>query len=296
MPFNRVSLIAIAAGVAAACAQMTTPEPMDAPALSQAADAKLQAVIANTDLRGDAVARDQYRNPYETLAFFGLEPDMTVVESLPNANGYYTKILLNYLDDDAAYYGLQYPAALAERIFPERFVPRVKAFPKAFPKSVAEADWNTGGLTTDGAFLWDSVPEDVAGTADFVLHSRSLHHMWRGDEAELAVAATWDLLKPGGVAGVLQHRAKADATDEQAKGDKGYLRQADVIAAFEAKGFVLEASSEINANPLDETDYEVGVWRLLPSLRVEDDAQKEANRAIGETDRMTLKFRKPLEG
>lgn len=267
------------------------------PGLAPDAQVRLTAVLAD-DFRGDDGARDQYRNPAETIAFFGIEPGMTVVESLPSPNGYYTKILVPYLGEDATYYGLQYPAALAERIFPERFIARITTFPDRFTTSFSELDTDFYAPYTPaiaGGFLWDDVPEALAGQADVVFHARSLHHMWRGDEAALAVNGTWDMLKPGGVAAVVQHRATEDATAEQAKGDFGYLKQSDVIAAFEARGFVLEATSEINANPADATDYEIGVWRLPPALRVENEDAKAANLAIGETDRMTLKFRKPAD-
>ncbi len=250
------------------------------PASAQMDHTTLEAVLADPR-RDDDRARDQYRHPKETLAFFGIEPGMTVIESLPSANGYYTKILLPYLGDDGAYYGLHYP----ER---ENFV-------EEFTSAMAEADWLPEGAAIDGAFLWDSIPADVAGQADVVFHARALHHMWRKGQAELAAQGSWDMLKPGGVVAVLQHRAGEDATDEQANGSKGYIKQSDVIATFEGAGFVFEEASEINANPKDERDYEIGVWRLPPRLAGDDEAQKEANRAIGESDRMTLKFRKPAE-
>lgn len=268
----------------------TTPE-------ASPAATSLAEVIADP-ARGDAAARDQYRHPAATIEFFGIEPGMTLVESLPNANGYYTKILVPYLGAEGEYYGLIYPVPLAERIFPERFVSRIAQFPETFPASFAEVEGDFYAPYADaikGGFNWDAVPEELMGQADVVFHSRALHHMWRGDEAELAVSASWDMLKPGGIVGVIQHRAIETATAEQAKGDFGYLKQSDVIAAFEAKGFVLVEASEINANPLDETDYEIGVWRLPPALRVEDEAVKAANQAIGETDRMTLKFIKPAD-
>ncbi len=261
-------------------------------ALPDYAKGRLTAVLEHSR-RDEDRARDVFRHPAETMAFFGVEPGMTVVESLPSANGYYTKIILPYLGDEGTYYGLHYPVELAERIFPERFITVISAFPDTFPTSVAEADWAGERYDVDGAFLWDAVPEEVIGAADVVFHSRSLHHMSRGGEMELAAQASYDLLKPGGVAAVVQHRAREDASAEDALGNQGYIKQSDVVAAFEAAGFVLEAASEINANPKDLTDHTIGVWRLPPSLRVDDETTRRANLAIGETDRMTLKFRKP---
>lgn len=290
---TRFACLALGASMAFAC---TAPGPnatsATPAALSPDAALALSRALEDPRRTPEETARDQYRHPAETIAFFGIEPGMTLVESLPSANGYYTKILLPYLGAEGGYYGLHYPVFLAERIFPNA-AGRIAKFPETFSASMAEASWVPEGVGLDGAFLWDDVPGDVAGTVDVVLHSRSLHHMSRGGEIALAAQASWDMLKPGGVVGVIQHRAREDATPEQAKGDFGYIKQSDVVAAFEKAGFVLEASSEINANPADETDYEIGVWRLPPALRVEDEATKTANRAIGETDRMTLKFRKP---
>ena len=134
----------------------------------------------------------------------------------------------------------------------------------------------------------DNIPDEEDGQADAVLFIRAMHHLFRFDEplVDAALAEVFDVLAPGGVVGVVQHRAPEDADAEFATGGNGYLKQSDVIAAFERAGFVLEESSEINANPNDPADS--FVWRLPPSTTDNPDTL-----AIGESDRMTLRFRKP---
>ncbi|MFN3835683.1 MAG: class I SAM-dependent methyltransferase [Glycocaulis sp.] len=254
---------------------------MDRPTLEQ--------VLADPRREADR-ARDQWRNPRETLEFFGVEANDTVVEALPGG-GWYGRILAPWLAAEGQYYGLNYPMSVFEQLFPnmtDEQRTRLEGWEASFP-GVA-ADW---GGPAQGGFTFGSIPDSAAGTADVVLYIRALHNMARFGQLDVAVNDAWTLLKSGGVVGVVQHRAPADETDERADGSRGYLREADLIAAFEARGFVLEASSEVNANPNDPADHEVGVWALPPSLRVETDEQREANTAIGETDRMTLRFRKP---
>ena len=235
-------------------------------------------------------ARDQWRNPRETLEFFQVEADDTVVEALPGG-GWYGRILAPWLAADGQYYGLNYPMSVFEQLFPnmnDEQRTRLEGWEAGFPAAASE--W---GGPAQGGYTFGSIPESAAGSADVVLYIRALHNMARFGQLDVAVNDAWTLLKSGGVVGVVQHRAPADETDERADGSRGYLREADVIAAFEARGFVLEASSEINANPNDPADHEIGVWALPPSLRVDNDEQRAANTAIGETDRMTLRFRKP---
>ncbi|MCC5982262.1 MAG: class I SAM-dependent methyltransferase [Oceanicaulis sp.] len=259
----------------------TVEEAVSAPTLDQVL----------TDPRREADrARDQYRNPRETLEFFGVEASDTVVEALPGG-GWYGRILAPWLAAEGRYYGLNYSMSIFERLFADMTDEqraRLEGWEASFPATAAE--W---GGPAAGGYTLGSVPESAAGTADVVLYIRALHNMARFGELDVAVDDAWTLLRSGGVVGVVQHRAPADETDERADGSRGYLREADVIAAFEARGFVLEASSEINANPDDPADHEIGVWALPPSLRVDSDEQRETNAAIGETDRMTLRFRKP---
>ncbi|WP_439634422.1 class I SAM-dependent methyltransferase [Glycocaulis sp.] len=252
----------------------------DAPTLEQ--------VLADPRREADR-ARDQYRNPRETLEFFQVEADDTVVEALPGG-GWYGRILAPWLAADGEYYGLNYPMPVFEQLFPnmtDEQRTRLAGWEAGFPAAAAE--W---GGPAQGGYTFGSIPESAAGSADVVLYIRALHNMARFGLLETAVNDAWTLLKTGGVVGVVQHRAPAGETDERADGSRGYLREADVIAAFEARGFVLESASDINANPNDPADHDMGVWALPPSLGGPEET-REAMRAIGESDRMTLRFRKP---
>ncbi len=263
---------------------------MNVPALSWAQSAPLTAVLENPR-RDDDRARDIYRNPGETLTFFEVEPDHVVIEALPGG-GWYSRILAPYVSAEGGYMGITYPMDVYERIFGARmdnpgFRARFADWENAFPSQVEQ--W--GGVL-NGTARFGAVPAGMEGRVDRVLYIRALHNMARFDMIDTAVNDAHALLKPGGIVGVVQHRAPADEVDDQATGSRGYLREADVIAAFEAGGFELVGKSEVNANPDDPADHRSGVWTLPPTLALGDD-NREAYLAIGETDRMTLKFRKP---
>ncbi|MGY0799727.1 class I SAM-dependent methyltransferase [Lysobacter sp. A286] len=255
----------------------------DVPA-SETAATTLDAVIAG-DWRDPAnAARDQYRHPAQTLGFFGLQPDQTVVEIVPGG-GWYAEILAPYLRD-----GGQYIAAVVD--------------PTALPagngrdyqqrtKDGIEAKFAAAPAQFDHANLIAYDPAapvfGPAGSADLVLTFRNVHNWRSSGQAEGMFEGFFAVLKPGGTLGVAEHRAAADVADD----DKtGYVGQAQMIALAEAAGFVLDASSEINANPLDTKDHPNGVWTLPPSNN-HDDADDARYAAIGESDRMTLRFSKP---
>jgi predicted methyltransferase len=243
-------------------------------------------------------ARDAARHPQETLEFFRIAPGMTVVEGLPGG-GWYTNILANYLGTNGVLYGVNYadrmwpmmrpddPAWIAERI----------AATAQYPAEVATLTDN--GIKARG-FTFETVPPEVDGTVDQVLMLRALHNLNRFEEQagtrSRALAAIHKMLKPDGLVGVEQHRAPETATDAWADGSHGYLKQSAVIAMFEQAGFKLVGTSEINANPKDQPAGEDTVWRLPPALRGSEDdpRRREAMLAIGESDRMTLLFRKAL--
>lgn len=258
--------------------------------------AKLAEVLAHPR-RADDMARDGDRHPFETLMFFGVEPDDTVVETLPGG-GWYSRILIPYLDGEGRYVAMNYDVSLLKKLYGDRLSPEREAFfanwSETFPAFVDET-WGMGEGKVAAAFTHASVPDELKGTADVALAIRELHNLACQGEMEEGVQALYDVLKPGGVAGVVQHRAKADAPADYANGCKGYLKEADVIAAMTAAGFVLEAASEVNANPADTADWDAGVWALPPAVRGgQDDPELAARmRAIGESDRMTLRFRKP---
>ncbi|KCZ62906.1 hypothetical protein L53_10035 [Hyphomonas sp. L-53-1-40] len=244
-------------------------------------------------------ARYDARNPGATLEFFGIEPGMTVVEALPGG-GWYSKILLPYLGPEGKLIGAHYPDEMWIRILPGADEERVAGILAQLEGWTETAE---GWAGENGAKVYDykltTLPDDKAEKADAALFIRALHNLYR-TEAELGtftatIAETYRILKPGGVVGVVQHRASEDTPDEWADGNAGYLKTSIVVDAFEAAGFELEESSEVNSNPADDAGPGDIVWRLSPSLATteEGSAEREAMAAIGESDRMTLRFRKP---
>ena len=256
---------------------------------------RLQAVLAAQP--AEVQARYPDRNPAETLAFFGIEPGMTVVELLPGG-GWYSRILAGYLGADGTLIGVNYP----QDIWPlfgfmdEERIAGMATWAEDWPQQAA--DWAVEDPARYQAFVLGELPEDLVGTADAVVMIRALHNLARFDAEhgfmQPALADVYAVLKPGGIVGVVQHEARPDMPDEWATGENGYLKRDFVIARFEAAGFERVDESDINANPRDQPTVEDSVWRLPPSLRGADDEQNRAARlAIGESNRMTLKFRKP---
>ncbi|GAA4641516.1 class I SAM-dependent methyltransferase [Pontixanthobacter gangjinensis] len=246
----------------------------------------LMMVLAN-EARADDSARDKYRNPAETLEFFQVEPDQTVVEYGPGG-GWYTRVLAPYLADAGQYIAIDgdsdarsYPNPEAEE--------RTRSWPQRFP--VAAAEWSGIDAAKIMAFESDEVSEDVAGTIDRALIFRSIHGLLNGNRADSELRNIRAMLAEDGMVGVVQHRAKADQSYDMTKGSRGYLKQADVIKLFEINGFKLVDTSEINANPNDPADWEGGVWTLPPVLRYGDEDRAKYE-AVGESDRMTLLFKK----
>lgn len=267
-----------------------------APAWAGDSHARLQAVLdAQTD---EVKARYAHRHPAETLGFFGIQPGMTVVEVLPGG-GWYSRILADYLGQDGHLIGADY----AQDMFPlfGFFSDEAIAARENWVETwTAEAtEWGIENPAQVSAFRLGSLPEDMRGTADAVLFIRALHNLARfetqGAYLSAALKDAWDALKPGGVLGVVQHRAPADHPEESVTGARGYLRTDFVIQRLEAAGFVFEEASEINANPMDQPSVEDVVWRLPPTLATSRDNEelKAQLTAIGESDRMTLRFRKP---
>lgn len=241
-------------------------------------------------------ARDGARHPLETLTFFQLAPGMTVAEGLPGG-GWYTSILANYLGSNGTLYGVNY----VDRMWP-MFGFATEDWIKARIKSNSEFDNKVAGFTDNNikaaGITFNTVPPEAAGKIDRVLMIRALHNLNRFEATAgtrtQALAAIRGMLTDNGLVGVVQHRLPESASDEGADGSRGYLKQSAVIAMFEEAGFELVASSEINANAKDIPGAEDVVWRLPPSLRGSKDnpEQKAAMEAIGESDRMTLLFRR----
>ena len=261
-----------------------------------AASAPSDAVSLTTilDNQPEAVrARYEFRNPAETLAFFGVEPGMAVGEALPGG-GWYSKILLPYLGEDGRLVGVNYSMDLWPNFgfMTEDRLASMREWETTWPEDAAE--WTDSGADID-AFTFDTLPADES--LDAFLFIRALHNLNRFEDGRFmteALAAVHGALKPGGVVGVVQHEAPADADAQWANGSNGYLKRADVIAAFQAAGFTLDESSDINANPADMPGSEDSVWRLKPSRRSEEgNAELRAQLdEIGESNRMTLRFRK----
>jgi len=234
--------------------------------------AAIDAALAGTHRSDANKARDQYRHPKETLVFFGLKPDMTVVE-LWAGGGWYTEVLAPVLKDKGTYYTAQ---ASANAKFQEKLAANPALYGKVKTSVLAPG-------STDIA---------PAGSADLVLTFRNIHNWMGRDFATEAFGAAFRALKPGGILGVVEHRGNP-AVPQDPKAGNGYVNEDYAIKMIEAAGFKLLARSEVNANPKDTKDYEKGVWTLPPTYTLGDtDRAKYA--AIGESDRFTLKFQKPL--
>jgi predicted methyltransferase len=241
-------------------------------------------------------SRDASRRPVQTLSFFHVEAGMTVAEALPGG-GWYSEILANYLGKQGGLFGINYNKSmwpLFGFFTPER-IEEMSARTAAFPDMVK--GFTDNGIKTAG-LTFEAVPPELVGTADRVLFVRALHNLARFEKQSgtlsQALNTASELLKEDGLVGVVQHRAPSDANEQWADGSSGYLKQSMVIEAFERAGFELLAQSELNANPLDTPSNDDSVWRLPPTLNgSEDDAQLRATMtAIGESDRMTLLFKK----
>jgi predicted methyltransferase len=270
--------------------------PLGAPAIAGTDSERLATVLAAQP--EERQARYRYRHPQETLEFFGIAPGMTVMEVLPG-RGWYSPILVAYLGSDGHLVGADYPLELWGNFSfaNEKFLAGRRAWADDFVKSAEEWKGDNGADAT--AVRLGSIPDNLGGTADAVLFIRALHNLNRfedkGGFRTQALADAHAVLKPGGVVGVVQHMAPPGRSDDWANGSRGYLNKAMVIRQFEAAGFEFVASSEINRNPKDMPSIDDIVWRLPPSLNIQDKTpEKEAkNKAIGESNRMTLLFRKP---
>jgi len=248
--------------------------------------AALDAAINGKHRSAESRARDKFRHPRETLAFFGFRSDMTVVEIWPGT-GWYTEILAAALQKRGKLYAAQYsanpPFAYQRRYFGE-FLIKLGTTPDVF------RDVHITAL--DFPYYLQVAPR---GSADLVVTFRNVHN-WAStgygqDAMRLGYRAMFDALKPGGVLGIVDHRWPDPAT-ENPSADNGYVSEQRVIADAEKAGFEFVGRSEINSNPKDTRDHPEGVWTLPPSLAL-GDTDREKYLSIGESDRMTLKFIKP---
>lgn len=285
MKFNAIATI-VAALALAAC----NPVRESAPASSKSspdADAAvlLDAAISGPQRSAEDRARDPSRHPKETLSFFGVEPTMTVIEVWPGG-GWYTKIIAPYLKSG----GGTYYAAQVDPSSSARAAASVEKFRAEFGDQSLYGDIRITRLAAG-----EIAPD---GSVDAVLTFRNVHNWIASDAAESNFKMFYRALKPGGVLGVVEHRANENADEKS--GASGYIKESTVKAFAISAGFEFIASSEINANPKDTKDHPFGVWTLPPVRRAslspgqEDPAFDHAKYdAIGESDRMTLKFVKP---
>ena len=247
----------------------------------------------------DARARFAYRHPAQTLEFFGVKPGMTVVEVLPGG-GWYTRILLPYLGPDGQLIGADYPSDIYAHLgfFSDEWLENRKTWIETWPPE-AET-WGGENGASVNAFTIGAMPDSLRGSVDTVLLIRALHNLARfekrGNYLNTALKDAYDILKPGGVVGVVQHHARNDRPDEWANGSNGYLKKSFVIARMEAAGFEFVGESDINANPKDQPGDSDFVWRLPPTLVTsrQNPQLREQLQAVGESNRMTMKFIKPM--
>lgn len=245
-----------------------------------AQDGRLKEVIAGDHRSEKNKARDKYRNPFETLTFFGIRPDMTVVEIYPG-RGWYTEILAPYLKDSGTLFAAEHPgdpsyAALQRSL--DAFDQKIQDAPELY------GEVKRTKLTKEGHIA-------PPGSADLVVTFRNVHSLMGSGTEQEAFAAMFKALKPGGVLGVVQHRGDPNVKQDP-KAGLGYVNEDYVIELAEKAGFDLAEKAEINGNPKDTKDHPKNVWTLPPSLRLGDE-DREKYLAIGESDRMTLKFVKP---
>lgn len=242
-----------------------------------APDPALEAAINAATRTPANVARDKYRHPAATLGFFGVKPGMKVVEIWP-AGGWYTEILAPYLAKD----GLYYAGAPSERARAG-----VQKLIAANPAAYGKIKFATFPAAAGSA---DGVP---AGSVDMVLTFRNVHNWMEGNAGQVAFDQMFAMLKPGGVLGVVEHRLPEDAKGIT-EASSGYVKRSTVLALATKAGFKLAGESQVNANPKDTHDYPKGVWTLPPNF-AEGDKDRAKYAAIGESDRVTLKFVKPAK-
>lgn len=289
---SRRAVLAGLAGIGltvSACGKKEAPAEPDAP--QGPPKGSLDWAVAGPWRSADDKARDPYRHPQETLRFFGLQPRMTVVDFWPGS-GWYTEILAPYLKEGGGKYyaagfqtgpGADPAQATLMAAYQQRF----------------SADRKLYGEIQFAAFGPTSGPVAPAGTVDLVLFMRGIHTWMASGIAEKAFADAYAALRPGGVLGVEQHRLSPEANQDPAAAN-GYVQEAFVKQLAAEAGFAFVAASEINANERDDRDHPFGVDTLPPQRLTapqgeppDPEFDRSEYDAIGESDRMTLKFRKP---
>jgi predicted methyltransferase len=243
----------------------------------------IDATLAGTHRSDKNKARDVYRHPKETLLFFGFKADQTVVEMTPGV-GWYTEVIAPVLREHGSYFA-------AVNIVGDKTPEGVRQADIAFRKSLNDRPDLYDRVQISVSTPPDSFPMALVGAADLVVTFRNVHNWAKAGTVDSIFKAFFATLKRGGTLGVVEHRAK-EGTNVELMVKSGYMTEAYVIDAAKKAGFIFTAKSEINANPRDAKDYPDGVWTLPPTLRL-GDKDREKYLAIGESDRMTLRFTKP---
>ncbi len=249
-------------------------------------DGVLDQILAGSHRDPKNAARDVYRHPKQGLMFFGIRPDMTVVEVWPSG-GWWTEILAPLLKEDGKYYAAWYATQA------DGASDYAKEQEKKFDAKLAERPDLYGKVIKTHLLAPAFVDMAPKGSADLVLTFRNVHNWAKAGNAEAMFKSFYDVLKPGGTLGVVDHRAKP-GTSFQRQIESGYLTEEYVIGLAQHAGFKLAEKSEVNANPKDSTDHPRGVWTLPPTLAL-GNQDRDKYLAIGESDRMTLKFVKPAQ-
>lgn len=251
---------------------------------ARAAEDPVKLAMAGAQRSRDHSARDAARHPAETLAFFGLRPGLRVVELWPGG-GWYTEILAPALRGRGALVVASYGEASEPDYRPRSHRALLEKFAAA------------PGVYSEVEVVVLDPPEHTRlaepGSVDLVLTFRNTHNWVSAGHLDVVYGAAFEALRPGGVLGIVQHRALADA-DPVKSATRGYVPEAYLVENLESLGFQLQARSEINANPWDTKDYPGGVWTLPPLLFTQEGEDPERFQAIGESDRMTLRFVKPV--
>ena len=285
---KKLLLLAIAATTLTAPAFADSHKEMSKAAhdtMHKAHQARMAKILADPS-RAEDSKRDKYRHPAETFEFFRIHPDHVVGEYAPGGE-WISRTLGRYIDEKGKFNGLFF-STNAGFGTPEQHA-RTKASAAKFGEDVAKV---TGRPATDyTGFTLDAIPEGAKGTYDRILIMRMMHNLTRWNIVDTELKRMRELLKPDGMIGIEQHRAKASAPYSYTDGNKGYMREADIIKRMELNGFELVAKSEVNANPKDAANWPDGVWTLPPALTLKD-VDKAKYEAIGESDRMTLLFKK----
>ncbi len=271
------------AAAALACLAAFAAAAAEPPVTDAETLATLDKVLAGDHRSAENRARDKYRHPKETLQFFGFRQDMTVMEVSPGGGGWYTEVLAPALREKGEYIAAAWdPSSTSEyaKKNSKKYADKLASRPELYDRAKVTALQAPNALKP--------VPD---GSVDMVLTFRNIHGWMGDDSADAMFKAMYAALKPGGILGVAEHRARTDKPQDP-KAESGYVREDYAIAMIEKAGFKLIGKSDVNANPKDTADHPKGVWTLPPTLQG-GDVDRDKYLAIGESDRFTLRFRKP---